>query len=349
MDKILSIIIPTYNMEKYLDKCLSSLILEDKELMKILEVLVIIDGAKDHSSEIAHTYQDKYPDTFVVIDKENGNYGSCINRGLKEATGKYLKVLDADDCFNTAAFGKLLRCISQITFDVDVLFSGYKVVDGEGAVKSEYTRDLTPHTLLGWREITKSCVKGRHVAMHEITYRVAMLKEMNYVQTEGISYTDQEWIFYPMSSAKSFYLINEFVYLYLTGRTGQTMDPAVLQKGVGANISIAERMIECYHGMLKKANDATDYLTSNLLWLLNHIYSICLLSNMDGVELVRLSDFDASLFAKAPDLYVMVSSFKTPLVPKVNVRYARKWQKSKNKNTIPLSVKSLLFFRGLMK
>ena len=97
MEKLLTIIIPTYNMEKYLDKCLSSLIVDDKELMTQLEVLVVIDGAKDRSSEIAHTYQDKYPDTYVVIDKENGNYGSCINRGLKEASGKYVKVLDADD------------------------------------------------------------------------------------------------------------------------------------------------------------------------------------------------------------------------------------------------------------
>lgn len=97
MENILSIIIPTYNMEKYLDKCLASLIIEDKELMRQLEVLVVIDGAKDRSSEIAHTYQNRFADTFRVIDKENGNYGSCINRGLKEATGRYVKVLDADD------------------------------------------------------------------------------------------------------------------------------------------------------------------------------------------------------------------------------------------------------------
>ena len=79
-------------MEKYLDKCLTSLIFDDKGLMAQLEVLVVIDGAKDRSSEIAHKYQDKYPNTFVVIDKKNGNYGSCINRGLKEAKGTYIKL-----------------------------------------------------------------------------------------------------------------------------------------------------------------------------------------------------------------------------------------------------------------
>lgn len=90
MNKILTIIIPTYNMEKYLRRCLDSLII-DEEGMKQLEVLVINDGSKDSSSQIAHEYQDKYPDTYRVIDKENGNYGSCINIGLKEAKGKYVK------------------------------------------------------------------------------------------------------------------------------------------------------------------------------------------------------------------------------------------------------------------
>ena len=101
MDKILTIVIPTYNMEKYLDKCLTSLLFNDKDLLKQLEVLVVIDGSKDRSSLIAHSYEKKYPETFRVIDKENGTYVSCIKRGLKEATGKYIKILDADDSFDT--------------------------------------------------------------------------------------------------------------------------------------------------------------------------------------------------------------------------------------------------------
>ena len=108
MDKILTVVIPTYNMEKLLDKCLTSLIVNDKELMNQLEVLVVIDGAKDRSSEIAHSYEIKFPNTFRVIDKENGNYGSCVNRGLNEALGKYIKILDADDWFDSKGFKEYL-------------------------------------------------------------------------------------------------------------------------------------------------------------------------------------------------------------------------------------------------
>ena len=79
MEKILTVVVPTYNMEQYLDRCLTSLIIDDDK-MALLEVLVVNDGSKDRSSEIAHSYEARYPDTFRVIDKENGNYGSCINR-----------------------------------------------------------------------------------------------------------------------------------------------------------------------------------------------------------------------------------------------------------------------------
>ena len=106
MDKILTLIIPTYNMELYLRYCLDSLLVD--EGMDALEVLVVNDGSRDCSLEIAREYEHKYPQTFKVIDKENGNYGSCVNRGLKEATGKYVKVLDADDSFDTEHFGRFI-------------------------------------------------------------------------------------------------------------------------------------------------------------------------------------------------------------------------------------------------
>ena len=100
MVKLLSVIIPTYNMELYLRRCLDSLLVSG-ENMALLEVLIINDGSMDASSAIAHTYESDYPQTFRVIDKANGNYGSCINRGLKEARGQFVRILDADDYYQT--------------------------------------------------------------------------------------------------------------------------------------------------------------------------------------------------------------------------------------------------------
>lgn len=91
MKKVITIVIPTYNMEKYLSNCLESFIY-DKQTNDI-EVLIVNDGSKDNSINIANEYAKKYPNIFKVIEKENGGHGSTINAGLKVATGKYFKLI----------------------------------------------------------------------------------------------------------------------------------------------------------------------------------------------------------------------------------------------------------------
>lgn len=131
MEKVLTIVIPTYNMEKYLDKCLNSLIIP--EYMDEIEVLIVNDGSKDSSLDIARKYETQYPQTFVVVDKENGNYGSCVNRGLKEANGKYFKVLDADDTFMTNNFFEFVKFLKSV--DVDLVMSDILIKDQEQGVR----------------------------------------------------------------------------------------------------------------------------------------------------------------------------------------------------------------------
>ena len=86
MEKILTITIPSYNVEKYLQQTLDSFI--DDEILNDIEVLVVDDGSKDRTATIGKAYEEKYPDTFRVISKENGGHGSTINRGIQEAKGK---------------------------------------------------------------------------------------------------------------------------------------------------------------------------------------------------------------------------------------------------------------------
>ena len=75
--KILSIVIPTYNMEKYLPACLDSV--TDELVSDRLEVIVVNDGSTDGSLDIIRRYEQKRPDLIKVIDKANGHYGSCVN------------------------------------------------------------------------------------------------------------------------------------------------------------------------------------------------------------------------------------------------------------------------------
>lgn len=89
MDKVLTVIVPVYNMEKYIRQCLESLVIGG--------VLVVLDGSKDGSAEIAYEFVEQYPDTFRIIYKANGGHGSAINTGLMMASGEYVKILDSDD------------------------------------------------------------------------------------------------------------------------------------------------------------------------------------------------------------------------------------------------------------
>ena len=129
MAKLLTIIIPTYNMEKYLRRCIDSLLVSEENRAS-LEVLVVNDGSRDASSAIGHEYEANYPQAIRVIDKDNGNYGSCINRGLKETTGKYVRILDADDYYLTENLNQFISMLKDT--DADLLLTDMVSVYADG-------------------------------------------------------------------------------------------------------------------------------------------------------------------------------------------------------------------------
>ena len=97
-EKILSVSIACYNVEKYLRQTLDSCLVP--EIMDRLEVLIVNDGSKDGTADLAREYTARWPETFVLIDKENGGYGSTFNAAVRVATGKYFRLLDGDDWFD---------------------------------------------------------------------------------------------------------------------------------------------------------------------------------------------------------------------------------------------------------
>lgn len=219
--KLLSIIIPTYNVERYLHKCLSSLIVSSPQLLDALEVLVVIDGSKDRSAEIAKEYQKEYPNVFSVIEKENGNYGSCINAALPLTTGKYVKILDADDYFDTEKFESYLNEIQSL--DVDMILNNMTIVDSQYEVTGSWDMHLREREHIPFSEFA-----GHYwdFFIHKFAYRRTLLNEIGYTQTEGISYTDNEWVAKPMVVVNTMYFIPNAFYCYLRGREDQTISKA---------------------------------------------------------------------------------------------------------------------------
>lgn len=318
---ILTIIIPTYNMEKYLRHCLDSLIVPN---MDKVEVLVINDGSKDSSSVIGHEYQDKYPQTFRVIDKENGNYGSCVNRGLKEAKGKYVKVLDADDSFNKDAFRVFIDELCNI--DADLVLTDFVTVDEDDnttskSIYSKTYKNIQKNVSFDFVNFINQPSYTFYGQMHGFTYRTQLLKDMHYHQTEGISYTDQEWVFKPVSCVKTCYYIPVVLYRYLVGRSGQTM--LNVGKSINQLITVVFSLVNYYITEGIKTKSA-NYLRSQLENQIDQVYRRGLLDKAFYIDILR--EFDKKL-SQYPLVYHCVDN--TGVIHSFNnfLKYIKYWRK----------------------
>jgi len=271
MEKLLTIIIPTYNMEAYLNQCLDSLLTEKSK--SLLDVLVINDGSKDRSSEIAHGYADKYPETIRVVDKENGNYGSCINRGVAEGRGKYVKILDADDRYDTSVLDEYLDALAKA--DVDLFLNDTLQVTDNGSVIKKIQFSMPANSVLNFE---KFC-NVDELPMHSVAYKLENVRKLGYKQTEGISYTDTEWAFFPMQAVTTCCYSPVPLYRYLIGRVGQTMAPEVYKRGRNQELIITKRMVEFWDSL---PTEGRTYFDQYLLHRLRRIYMQNLIRNDDG-------------------------------------------------------------------
>lgn len=174
MEKLLTIVVPVYKVEPYINKCLDSLILSE-ELMEILEVIIVNDGTPDNSAELSREYTKKYPNTFRQIDKENGGHGSAWNVGVKEATGKYLRFLDSDDWLTNL---DILLCTLEKT-DVDVILTHLNNYNEAEQTNTEWNITDGPFNKIGdFSTFTFDDFRNKTNTLNFLfaTYKTAILK-----------------------------------------------------------------------------------------------------------------------------------------------------------------------------
>ncbi|MGL5053346.1 MAG: glycosyltransferase [Cetobacterium sp.] len=138
----LTIIVPVYNVEKYLKDCLDS-------IYKIntikYEVILVNDGSSDSSLNILKEYYSLYPNFTKIIDKENGGLSSARNAGIREARGEYLSFIDSDDIIDFKGFQDFFKEGQKLDLDVMVGNMRYFTEDkiGEPLFRSEEIKDFT--------------------------------------------------------------------------------------------------------------------------------------------------------------------------------------------------------------
>lgn len=113
----ISIVVPIYNAEKYLDKCLNSLV---KQTFQNIEILAFNDGSVDRCKDILCEYKERYPDKIRVFEQENIGISRTRNRGIQEAKGKYIAFIDSDDSVDVTFCERLYKKIEQDGLDVVV-------------------------------------------------------------------------------------------------------------------------------------------------------------------------------------------------------------------------------------
>lgn len=312
-EKLLSIIIPTYNAEQYLDKCLSSMIFEEEELFRRLEVIVVNDGSPDGSRDIAQKYVNRFPDVFRLINKENGGHGSGINVGSKAATGLFFKVLDADDWVDTKGFVEFIKKLSDIVMEKDedipeavvTFFKRYDISKKKYENKIAKPDAYNINYCLGevmdqWQNV--------HEDMHfwGIAYNTLFYRNLGYQLSEGVFYEDQEYATVPLSYARKVRFIDEYVYIYRVGDINQSVFGETQVKRRKHLEKVLERLLSQYKEQNEMPLGADRYYRKKTAMVVTSYYQIMLLKNKDkkmGRDAVkRLNNL---LMERAPIIYEM--------------------------------------------
>ena len=297
-EKVLSICVPSFNAEVFLDRCIHTLINHD--MAPWMEVLVVNDGSKDRTPAIAEEYAQRYPGIVRLINKPNGGHGSTINRAIEEARGVYFKNVDSDDWVDSENLAKLIHRLKD-DIRVDAISSDYDEVDLAAGSETpmlagssiQYDRvyhfgDIDP----------QDC----YFTIHSLTIRTEILKNMGMRLQEHTFFVDCEYILFPVPFIQTFMFLKDHIYKYSRGNPEQSVDIVNMVRRYDHHDRVIRRCIE-YGSTAQMTPQQKGYYDVTLKRLLNTHYLLSLFYDKNlarGCE--RARDFDRFLSGIRPDL-----------------------------------------------
>lgn len=207
------------------------------------------------------------------------------------------------------------------------------MVNGDGEITGDYCFESV---LGGSPTMTMdeyaSKMNGVGLYMQNVAYRTECLKKMGYVQTEGISYTDQEWLFTPLFATKSVAYYPKSLYRYLVGRDGQTIDSDVHIKNMWMEVEVTKSMVSSYVEKIKGVGNDTvaQYIRGRLMARVRYVYVVFLLSCRDKLDLNDLVDFDRFLCDSSPELYAASADISA----RFGMKYIKDWRRNYSDRTL---------------
>lgn len=239
--RTLSVVVPSYNSQDYLHRCLDTLLPGGPDV----EVIVVDDGSTDATAAIAEGYAARFPDTVRVIRQPNAGHGGAVNTGLAHAAGRFVKVVDSDDWLDAAAYARLLEVLRTDAAGVDMVVSNfvYEKVDKRRKKAVRYHDVLPRGRELTWDEVG-AFGKSQYMLMHSLVYRTELLRECGLRLPEHTFYVDNLYAYVPLAAVERMYYLDVDLYRYFIGRADQSVSEEVMIRRVDQQLRINRMMID---------------------------------------------------------------------------------------------------------
>ena len=266
-EPVLTIMVAAYNVEPWLDKCLRSLV--NHRNASYMEVLVVNDGSKDCTSEIAHEYEKATGGVVRVIDKDNGGHGSTINIGIKEARGKYFRIVDGDDWVDSDNLESLIDKLKTESADVVITPGAYDYSD---SVEIETIVDYSMFRNGILYKYDDLLFPGYGFDNHgpvlaTSTYRTVCLRDAEFTISEKRPYVDMEFNAFSQRYIQTLRYYDLDIYRYLIGRAGQTVSKDFWKRKYKDHEFII-------FNILKTLDDMSDYPENRKLFVYKHLIAM---------------------------------------------------------------------------
>lgn len=305
--KLLSIAVPCYNSESYMQKCIDSLLVGGDDV----EILIVDDGStKDRTAEIADEYAAQFPTIVKAIHKENGGHGSAVNAGIANATGLYFKVVDSDDWVKEEAYLQILDKLRELAGGdtmLDMLISNYVYEkEGEKRKKVMHLRHMLPKDQMFTWSDCRHFIKGHYILMHSVIFRTKLLQDCGIKLPEHTFYVDNLYVFEPLPYVKNMYYMDVNFYRYYIGRTDQSVNETVMIGRIDQQLKVNKLMIDYLES--KKAeivkNKRLYQYMRNYLEIIMTVSSVLLIRSGTEESLQKKKELWNYLKEKDKSLYI---------------------------------------------
>ena len=302
--KYISFAIPCYNSAEYMEHAIQSIL----PAGEAVEIIVVNDGSKDETAEIAARYEKEYPTIVKAVNKENGGHGDAVNVGLDHATGLYYKVVDSDDWVDEEALFKILDVVKSFVEqkkEVDMVISNYvyEKVGMEHKKVIHYRNVLPQNEIFRWDDIGRFHL-DQYILMHSVLYRTELLKLCQLRLPKHTFYVDNIYVYYPLPHVRTLYYIDVDFYRYYIGREDQSVNEKVMISRIDQQLFVTRSMIDMYQLKKIKSKKLRKYMLNYLAIMMTVSSILCIRSkNPENLRKKRelwqyLKDRDGKTFLR---------------------------------------------------